>query len=55
MRWMSSRAFQKYLMPGFVFQFVVIAGGYGKGVKRFGNESIDSWAHQFDRQGIWND
>ena len=28
---MSSKVFQKYLMPGFVFQSVVIAGGYGTG------------------------
>lgn len=31
MRWMSSPVFQKYFMPGFVFQSVVIAGGYGTG------------------------
>jgi uncharacterized membrane protein YkvI len=31
MRWMSSLLFKKYLMPGFVFQSVVIAGGYGTG------------------------
>jgi uncharacterized membrane protein YkvI len=28
---MKSKVFQKYLMPGFVFQSVVIAGGYGTG------------------------
>jgi uncharacterized membrane protein YkvI len=28
---MSSRVFQRYFMPGFVFQSVVIAGGYGTG------------------------
>ncbi len=31
MKWMNSPVFQKYLMPGFVFQSVVIAGGYGTG------------------------
>ena len=31
MKWMNSPFFQKYLMPGFVFQSVVIAGGYGTG------------------------
>jgi len=31
MRWMSSPVFQKYFMPGFIFQSVVIAGGYGTG------------------------
>ncbi len=28
---MSARTFRKYLLPGFVFQSVVIAGGYGTG------------------------
>lgn len=28
---MSSQFFQKYLLPGFIFQSVVIAGGYGTG------------------------
>ena len=27
----KSRTFRKYLLPGFVFQSVVIAGGYGTG------------------------
>jgi uncharacterized membrane protein YkvI len=31
MKWMSSPVFQKYMMPGFIFQSVVIAGGYGTG------------------------
>lgn len=31
MKWMSSPFFKKYLMPGFVFQSIVIAGGYGTG------------------------
>lgn len=28
---MNNRVFQRYLMPGFIFQSVVIAGGYGTG------------------------
>lgn len=31
MRFLSSPIFKKYLLPGFVFQSVVIAGGYGTG------------------------
>jgi len=31
MRFLSSAVFRKYLLPGFVFQSVVIAGGYGTG------------------------
>lgn len=31
MRILSSSVFRKYLLPGFVFQSVVIAGGYGTG------------------------
>ena len=30
---MKSRFFQKYLLPGFVFQSLVIAGGYGTGAE----------------------
>ena len=28
---MKSNWFQRYLLPGFVFQSVIIAGGYGTG------------------------
>ncbi len=31
MKFISSSAFKKYFLPGFVFQSVVIAGGYGTG------------------------
>ncbi len=33
---MRSSAFQKYLLPGFVFQSVVIAGGYGSLLAKVG-------------------
>jgi uncharacterized membrane protein YkvI len=31
MKWIGSSVFKKYFLPGFVFQSVVIAGGYGTG------------------------
>ncbi len=27
----QSKIFQRYLLPGFVFQSIIIAGGYGTG------------------------
>ncbi len=28
---LQSKIFQRYLLPGFVFQSIIIAGGYGTG------------------------